>query len=122
MTKDEFEKLVARALDGVPEKFASRLKNVVVLVEEGEEHGELLGLYHGVPQTERGLGDGVLMPDTITLFQHPIEREAEESGVPVAQVVRDTVWHEFAHYFGLDEGDVHLREDEGTNRYPEPLY
>lgn len=119
MTTKEFEELVAKALDSVPEKFAEQLKNVAILVEEGEWDGELLGLYHGVPQTERGdyYGVGMTLPDTITLYQRPIEREAEESGLSVPEVVRDTVWHEVAHYFGMDEGDVHQREDEGTNRY-----
>lgn len=119
MTQDEFEKLVAAALDEVPEKFAARLKNVAVLVEDGDHDGELLGLYQGVPQTERGdaYGTGMTLPDTITLYRAPIEREAEVSGLAVAQVVRETVWHEIAHYFGMDEEDVHHREDSGTNSY-----
>lgn len=119
MQSDEFEKLVAAALDRVPEKFVKYMKNVVVLVEEGEDDGEVLGLYHGVPQTERGdgYGVGVTLPDTITLYMRPILREAEESGLSVIQVVEDTLWHEVGHYMGLDEDAVHSREEEGTNRY-----
>jgi predicted Zn-dependent protease with MMP-like domain len=119
MTRDGFEKLVAAALDQVPEKFVQHMKNVAVLVEEGTDDGELLGLYQGVPLSERGdaYGVGMTMPDTITLYMHPILKEAEESGLSVAQIVADTLWHEIGHYFGLGEEDVEAREEQGTNRY-----
>lgn len=119
MTKDEFEKLVVRALDKVPEKFVEKMKNVAVLVEVGEDDGELLGLYHGIPQTERGdgYGIGMTLPDTITLYMRPILQEAKESGRQVAEVVQDTLWHEVGHHFGMDEDHVRKREDRGTNRY-----
>lgn len=120
MIREEFEALVAAALDRVPEKFVKQMRNVAVLVEEGQDDGDELGLYQGVPQTERGDGYGVggTLPDTITLYMRPILREAEESGLTVAQVVTDTLWHEVGHYMGLDEAGVHRREEEGTNRYP----
>lgn len=119
MTREEFEKLVAVALDRVPEKFVKQLQNVAVLVEEGEDDGPELGLYHGVPRTERGDGYGLggTLPDTITLFMRPILKEAEESGLSVTQVVEETLWHEVGHYMGLSEDGVHKREEEGTNRY-----
>lgn len=119
MTHDEFQQLVAGALDRVPEKFAKQMKNVAVLVEEGEDDGDLLGLYQGVPQSERGdaYGLGMVLPDTITLYMRPIVREAGESGLSVEQVVEDTLWHEVGHYMGLTEDAVHRREEEGTNRY-----
>jgi predicted Zn-dependent protease with MMP-like domain len=130
MTPEEFEKLVAEALEKVPEKFAKRLKNVAILVEdapsnevrkeEGLEGDEtLLGLYRGIPQTERGeyYGVGGTLPDTITLYRSPILATATAEGKEVAEVVRDTVWHEIAHYFGFDEHSINEREDEGSNRY-----
>lgn len=119
MTKEAFSALVAHALDRVPEKFARQMKNVAVLVEEGVDDGEVLGLYHGVPQTERGdaYGVGVTLPDTITIYMRPILREAAESGLSVERVVDETLWHEVGHYMGLGEDAVHMREDEGTNRY-----
>jgi predicted Zn-dependent protease with MMP-like domain len=119
MEHKEFEKLVAAALDRVPERFVRQMKNVAVLVEEGEDNGAELGLYQGVPQTERGdaYGMGMALPDTITLFMRPILREADESGLPVVQVIEETLWHEVGHYMGLDEEAVHRREEEGTNRY-----
>lgn len=119
MTREEFEKMVSAALVRVPGRFAQKIKNVAVLVEEGSGDGEMLGLYQGIPQTERGdaYGVGMTLPDTITLYMIPILKEAEESGLPVEQVIKDTVWHEVAHYFGMDEPAVHEREDEGSNRY-----
>jgi predicted Zn-dependent protease with MMP-like domain len=119
MTPEEFEKLVAEALAHVPEKFAKRLKNVAILIEDTSEGGNLLGLYHGVPLATRGdtYGVGGTLPDTITLYRLPILAEAASTGREVAEVVRDTVWHEIAHYFGFDEHSINEREDEGSNRY-----
>ena len=52
------------------------------------------------------------LPDTITLYQIPIEEAAEEDAMPVAQVIAETIWHEFAHHFGMDEHEVQHREHE----------
>lgn len=132
MTPEEFEQVVAEALKRVPEKFAARLTNVAILTEDEptkqilEEEGldpargeTLLGLYRGIPATERGeyYGVGATMPDTITLFRLPILEAAADERKSVADVVRETVWHEIAHYFGMDEHGVRGREDAGTNRY-----
>ena len=130
MTPKEFETIVGEAFLLVPEKFRAKVKNVALLVEDGpsdevrkEEElsdGEtLLGLYKGIPRTERGdwYGVGPTMPDTITLYRLPIPEEAKESGREVREVVKDTIWHEIAHYFGMDEPHVGEREGEGTNKY-----
>lgn len=131
MNAPEFEALVVAALKTVPEKFLSRLTNVAILIEdEPSEHtlreqgihpgeGTLLGLYQGIPLTERGVeyGVGGTLPDTITLYRLPILASSEEDGKEVAEVVRETVWHEIAHYFGMDEAEVGKRENEKTNRY-----
>lgn len=119
MEPEEFEKLVAGALDQVPTRFVELLKNVAILIEDGSPRGRLLGLYQGVPQTARGdgYGIGMTLPDTITLYREPILAHAAATGQEVAKVVQETVWHEIAHYFGMDEGEVHHREEEGTNRY-----
>lgn len=144
MTKKEFEQLVADAFDLVPDKFRKRVSNVALLVEEFPSredlqdnnipHGEtLLGLYKGTPLTERGEGYGVggTLPDTITIYMNPIlEKAAHESGVEVEwgeptepakkrirAIVRDTIWHEIAHHFGMDEFEVEEREAEGTNEF-----
>jgi predicted Zn-dependent protease with MMP-like domain len=125
MTREEFEKIVADEFDrAVPEKFHHLIKNVGFLVEDEPDattraenglgpHETLLGLYRGISHVNRGEGYGIgpTLPDTITLYQLPIEDVALEDGLPVAQVVRDTIWHEVAHYFGYDEEQVRGRED-----------
>jgi len=129
MTREEFEQLVAQEFErAIPAKFRPHIKNVAFLVDdeppaevrkvEGLQEDEtLLGYYYGVPTPARGdwYGMGTTMPDTITLYQWPIERAALEEGVPVGQVVRDTIWHEVAHHFGMDESEVRRREDDRDN-------
>ncbi|MFW6195657.1 MAG: metallopeptidase family protein [Chloroflexota bacterium] len=111
-SREEFEDLVARALEGLPERFLDRLDNVVIQVEDEPSRDQLeqqdmgpgmtlLGLYEGVPLTDRGNYQPVL-PDRITLFQLPIERTCRTREEIVEQV-RDTVVHEVAHYFGIDD-------------------
>lgn len=96
-----FEQLVADALDALPEEFQRHLENVEILVEDGGPP-ETLGLYHGIPQTERdGAYSGVL-PDLITIYRRPIESRAR-SGEELAREVRITVWHEIAHHFGISD-------------------
>lgn len=127
MNRDEFHMLVAEEFpNAIPERFRGKIKNLAFLVEEEpslairEEEklrpgDTLLGLYRGVPHTERGdsYGVGGILPDTITLFQLPIEILANELGggkENIRKVVRDTIWHEVAHYFGMDEPEVRRRE------------
>jgi len=113
MTREEFEKLVEEEFPrAVPAEFHQLIKNVGFLVEDEAPGRNLLGLYHGVPHTNRGdfYGVGPTMPDTITLYQKTIEMVAQHERVPVAQVVRETIWHEVAHYFGYDEEQVRGRE------------
>jgi predicted Zn-dependent protease with MMP-like domain len=126
MPREEFEKLVAEEFPtAVPEDFRDKIKNVAFLIENEpsealrrEEnlgpHMTLLGHYRGIPHTARGdfYGMGATMPDTITLFQLPIEQAALEDGITVRQVIRDTIWHELAHHFGMDESAVRRRESE----------
>ena len=105
MTEEDFEKLVEEALDLLPENIRRRMDNVEVVVERGSPRGRYLGLYQGIPKTAYGRGFGMNLPDKITIFQLPIENVA---GTPLAvrELIRDTVWHEVAHHFGLDEGSV----------------
>src|SRR5271169_846211 len=108
---EEFEQLVARALDGLPEDFAEMLENVAVVVAEEpdpddlEELGmepeeELFGLYLGVPLPERTAGYAAL-PDRIAIYRGPILRGCQNRR-EVIREVRDTVIHELGHYFGLE--------------------
>ena len=133
MLRAGFEKIVEEGYERLPDWVREKIKNVAVLVEDEpseetrKEEGlaadeTLLGLYHGIPLSARGenYGVGMTLPDTITLYQLPIEEAAmEESGrlnLPleeaVKKVVADTIWHEFAHHFGMDEGEVRKREGE----------
>lgn len=118
-----WEKYVEEGLAAIPERFRDKIKNVAILLEdepsaelrkeEGlSEEETLLGYYHGVPLTERGdsYGVGVTLPDTITLFKKPICEEAGDDPAEVRRVVIETIWHEFGHYFGLDEEEVRQRE------------
>jgi predicted Zn-dependent protease with MMP-like domain len=112
---EEFEQLVARALDGLPESFAELLDNVAVVVEEEpdpddlealemEPDEELFGLYQGVPQAERAGGYSAL-PDRIAIYRGPILRSCRDRR-EVIREIRDTVIHELGHHFGLDEEDM----------------
>ncbi len=107
-----FDGLVAAAVARIPARFRRRMDNVVVVVEmepPRSGRGELLGLYQGRPLTLRSVADGFGMPDRITIFQGPHERMAR-SGAELAKLVEETVWHEVAHYFGLDERQVRAAE------------
>lgn len=107
LSRRAFEELVADALDEIPAEFTSTMDNVVVLVEDSnpEEPG-LLGLYQGVALTERTSDYGGVLPDTITIYQRPIQSSCDTE----ADVVREvavTVVHEIGHHFGMDEDALH---------------
>ena len=95
-----------RALAALPEEFRSRLENVAVLIEDepSEDMPDTLGLYEGVPLTERSL-DSITLPDRITLFKGPIER-AGRTEEEIEAEVRLTVLHEVGHFFGLEEAQM----------------
>jgi predicted Zn-dependent protease with MMP-like domain len=107
--RGRFEEVVVAALDELPEWIRERLENVDVLIEEEPPPGQsnLLGLYQGIPLTRRGLHYAGVLPDRITLFQGPIER-AVRSEPELQALIRHTVVHEFAHFFGIS--DERLRE------------
>lgn len=124
MHRKEFEALIAESYEKLPEWVRGKIKNVALLIEdepsdevrerEGLKSDEtLLGYYQGIPLSERGehYGVGATMPDTITLYQISIEHAAKEDGLPVLQVIAETIWHEFAHHFGMNEHEVRFREN-----------
>lgn len=130
MDADAFRDLAARAWAAMPSRIAAQIANVALIVEDEpdartrEEEGlegedTLLGLYRGIPRTERGseYGVGGTLPDTITLYRLPILEVAGDDPDAVYQEIVDTIWHEVGHYFGFDEDAVQEREDEGTNRF-----
>lgn len=100
---ERFEELVADALDEIPEDLWRLVDNVAVVVREGSVGSALLGLYDGVPLTERGAGyEGMVMPDRISIFRRPILALCADEAEVVEQV-RVTVIHEVAHHFGIDD-------------------
>jgi predicted Zn-dependent protease with MMP-like domain len=107
MSDEEFEELVADALDTIPAQFLEALDNIVVLVEPRHPTESLYGLYHGVALTNRTTAYAGHLPDTITIYREPILAHAH-SVDDVRQQVSVTVIHEIAHYFGID--DDHLDE------------
>jgi predicted Zn-dependent protease with MMP-like domain len=107
----DFYELVERALDGLPPELSSLLDNVTIVVEDWPERstqtdsggpGETLyGLYEGVPLTERGDSYYGVLPDRITIFRGPLERDFRDH--ELEEQVRITVVHEIAHFFGFGE-------------------
>jgi predicted Zn-dependent protease with MMP-like domain len=100
--RPRFEELVADALDAIPEALGRHMDNVWVMVEERARGAELLGLYEGVPLTERETYGGMALPDRITIYRRPI-CEMCASEADVVEAVRTTVIHEVAHHFGIDD-------------------
>jgi len=113
MYHELFERLVSEALDALPREFRDALANVEVIVEDWPDGAtlqrakvrhpaELLGFYHGVPQTKRTHRYGLVLPDKISIYRRPIEmrcRTVEEVRKTVAHVLR----HEIAHHFGISD-------------------
>lgn len=110
MSRVEFEDAVAEALDDVPPELARMMNNVVILVEDeppADAESDLLGLYEGVPLTERGeFWAAGSLPDRITIFRNPTLRFCE-SREEVLEEVLITVVHEIAHHFGIDDERLH---------------
>lgn len=104
---ERFEELVAAALDDLPEWLGDRMDNVAVFVADRPRQRGLLGLYQGVPLTERDAGyTGMVMPDRITVYREPILALCDDEAEVVRQV-RITVVHEVAHHFGIDDDRLH---------------
>jgi len=115
MDLDSFADLVSEALESLPQEFLERLENVQVDIEEWPTRDDLLsaglsvrakhsllGLYHGVPMTERG-AFYMAFPDRISIYQKPIEAMVGPDENAIKQQVRRTVIHEIAHYYGIDD-------------------
>ena len=126
MDRDRFEWLVFRAVENLPDEFRERLDNIDIVVQEeptsrqlaeaGLRRSEtLLGLYEGVPLTQRSRGYGMVPPDKITIFKKPIEsrcRSDSEAQLEIQRVVK----HEIAHHFGI--GDARLNQLERKRKKP----
>lgn len=122
LTDEEFDRLITRAMDELPQKYILGLENVAIVQADEPtpeqvqkmklDHNHLLlGLYEGIPLTQRGNGYTFVLPDKITLFKKQIIAAVHNEAQLFEQVKR-TLWHEIAHYYGLD----HKRIDELQNR------
>jgi len=116
MKRADFERLVADALASIPPRFRDAMRNIVIVVEgepsadlladmEIEPPDTLLGLYQGIPLTERRWDAGNQLPDRILIFQGPHERAAEDEE-DLADAVAETLIHEIGHYFGMSEEEI----------------
>jgi len=115
MTKEEFEKLVNEGIRAIPKRFLKKLDNVDIVIEEeptpshlrkikAQNNSIVFGLYEGVPQTQRW-NYGQVLPDKITIFKQSIER-ITQSKKEIKEIIKNTIWHEIAHHFGINEKRV----------------
>ncbi|MBP9771604.1 MAG: metallopeptidase family protein [Candidatus Pacebacteria bacterium] len=122
-TKEEFDEMVGVAFARLPENIREQVQNVAILVEDVpsepvredlalESLTELLGLYQGVPKTDRDNDAPPLLPDSVTLYKLALEEEAFNSGKDIENLIYETLWHELGHHFGHDEEGIQKREEE----------
>lgn len=120
MRADDFDQIVERAYRRIPPRFRRRMQNVAVVVETEPSPqqlaagrvgagGTLLGLYEGRPLPLRSVSEPFAMPDRITIFQRPHE-EMARNREHLERIVEQTLWHEVAHYFGMNESQVRSAE------------
>lgn len=125
LKRKEFEQIVDEGIKSIPEKFLQKLNNVAIVIENEPTAGQvkklklksgwtLFGLYEGVPQASRGAGYSAVLPDKITVFKKPIE-EASRDEKDIREIVKNTVWHEIAHHFGMNEVNVRQAEVKRKN-------
>ena len=120
ISREKFEEIVKKGIEAIPERFLEKLANVAVVVEDEPTPGQkkklklrkdysLLGLYEGVPRAGRGAGYAGVLPDKITIFKKAIETIARDEE-DIYEIVKNTVWHEIAHHFGMGEERVRRAE------------
>lgn len=120
LSDSEFDHLITRAMDELPQKYIKGLDNVAIVYADVpdenqrqkarlQENSLLLGLYEGIPLTKRGAGYTFVLPDKITLFKYPILAVSHTAEQLFEQIKR-TLWHEIAHYYGLDHDRINELE------------
>ena len=121
MTRAEFERLVAEAVDLIPRRFRREMKNLALVVEDApsadlleemeiEPPDSLYGLYHGTPLPERTWGYGNNLPDGITIYHQPIEEDCDDED-EMRKMIGETLIHEVGHYFGMSEEQIEEIEE-----------
>jgi len=115
MPPDQFDRIVEDGLKLIPPRFRRLMRNVAIVVETEPPRPGLLGLYQGRPLATRSVFDSFALPDKITIYQGPHERTARNPA-ELRQMVADTVWHEIAHHFGMNERQVRRAESRRAKR------
>lgn len=122
MNRRTFERLVARAVDGIPREFLDKVENLAFVVEEWaddetlaevgfDDPRDLLGFYRGIALPDRSHDSLATAPDVIVLYRGAILDYVADTGAPLLKVIRETVVHELAHYFGFSEEEMDAIED-----------
>lgn len=117
ISDDQFNDMIAESLDELPDKYTSKLNNVLITFEDDPSTEQrvklnlrcnetLFGLYEGIPLPARGAGYQMVLPDKITLFKNPMIHTTHDL-VSLKSQVKHTLWHEIAHYFGLGHARIH---------------
>lgn len=126
LSDEEFDILITRAMDELPQEYIKGLENVAIVMADTPSEEQvvkmklregrkiLLGLYEGIPLTQRGSGYTFVLPDKITLFKHSILQVVRNEDELFEQIKR-TLWHEIAHYYGLGHGRIHELESSSKN-------
>jgi predicted Zn-dependent protease with MMP-like domain len=120
LSDDHFAELIAQCIDELPDKYTRSLDNVVITYADTptpeqrtklklRHHETLLGLYEGIPLTQRGAGYNLVLPDKITLFKEPL-MQASATMPELKQRIKHTLWHELAHFYGLDHSRIKALE------------
>ncbi|MDZ7785737.1 MAG: metallopeptidase family protein [Candidatus Saccharibacteria bacterium] len=120
VSDERFEEIINLTMDELPQKYIAGLDNVAITYEDEPSPGQreklklrcdslLFGLYEGVPRTSRGGINNLVLPDKITLFKKPILHVSADE-VQLKSNVKHTLWHEIAHYYGLDHEHIHAIE------------
>jgi predicted Zn-dependent protease with MMP-like domain len=122
MTDNEFDELITKAMNELPQKYIKGLQNVAIVMADNPTNEQirkmrlnngriLLGLYEGIPLTQRGSNYNFVLPDKITLFKNSI-LSVTHNDTELFEQIKRTLWHEIAHYYGLN----HKRIDEIQNK------
>ncbi len=122
ISDEDFDGLITKAMNELPQEYIKGLDNVAILYADDpdeyqrekshlHEHSLLLGLYEGIPLTRRGAGYTFVLPDKITLFKNPILTVAGDDADTLFEQIKRTLWHEIAHYYGLDHDKIHSLEN-----------
>lgn len=121
VSDEEFDQLISRAIDELPQEYITNLNNVVITYadeptpeqskKQGIRSGQLLlGLYEGIPLTRRGAGYNLVIPDKITLFKKSILQMSHDESSFYKQI-KHTLWHEIAHFYGLNHVRIKQLEE-----------